>query len=89
MELKMNQIVQRIEADVAVAISDLKRNPMAAIKAAGGQPVAILNHARVVGYIISPGAWENMLECLEDIQDLETIHERRNDPTIAVSLDEL
>lgn len=85
----MNQIVQRIEADLAVGISDLKKNPMAAIKAAGGQPVAILNHARVVGYIIAPEAWENMLECLEDLEDLETISELRDEPTVAVSLDDL
>jgi len=62
---------------------------MTAIKAANAQPVAILNHAKVVGYIVSPEAWENMLECLEDLEDLETIHERRNDPSIRVSLDEL
>lgn len=85
----MNQIVQRIEADLAVGISDLKKNPMAAVKAAEGQPVAVLNHARVVGYLISPAAWERMLECLEDLEDLETISELRNEPTVKVSLDEL
>ena len=85
----MNEIVQRIEADLTVGISELKKNPMAAVKAALGQPVAILNHARVVGYIVSPEAWENMIECLEDLEDLETISERRNEPTISVTLDEL
>lgn len=85
----MNQIVQRIEADLTVGISDLKKNPMAAIKAAEGQPVAVLNHAKVVGYLISPAAWERMLECLEDLEDLEAIHAAANEPTVEVSLDDL
>lgn len=85
----MNHIVQRIEAELTVGVSDLKKNPMAAVKAAEGQPVAILNHARVVGYIISPAAWERMLECLEDLEDLETISEHKGEPTVTVSLDDL
>lgn len=85
----MNQIVQRIEADLTVGISDLKKNPMAAVKAAEGQPVAVLNHSKVVGYLISPAAWERMLECLEDLEDLEAISELGNEPTVEVSLDDL
>lgn len=85
----MNQIVQRIEADLTVGISDLKKNPMAAVKAAEGQPVAVLNHSRVVGYLISPAAWERMLECLEDLEDLEAISELANEPATEASLDDL
>jgi len=85
----MNQIVQRIEADLTVGISDLKKNPMAAVKAAEGQPVAVLNHSKVVGYLVSPAAWERMLECLEDLEDLEAIRELANEPTTEVSLDDL
>jgi len=85
----MNHIVQRIEADLTVSISDLKKNPMAAVKAAEGQAVAVLNHSKVVGYMISPAAWERMLECLEDLEDLETISELRNEPTVEVALDDL
>jgi antitoxin StbD len=85
----MNQIVQRIEADVVVGITDLKRNPMVAVKAAESQPVAILNHAKVVGYLVSPEAWERMLECLEDLEDLEAIEAQRDEPTVAVTLDDL
>jgi antitoxin StbD len=85
----MNHIIQRIEADLTVGISDLKKNPMVAVKAAEGQPVAVLNHSRVVSYLISPAAWERMLECLEDLEDLETISELRNEPSVKVSLDDL
>jgi len=50
----MNQIFQRVEADLAISVTDLKRNPAAAFEAAESQAVAVLNHNRVVGYIISP-----------------------------------
>ena len=54
----MNEVGQRIEADLAVSITELKKNPAGVMKAAELQAVAVLNHNRVVGYIISPEAWE-------------------------------
>jgi antitoxin StbD len=85
----MNQAIQRVEADLVVGISDLKKNPSAVIKSAEGQPVAILNHNRVVGYLISPGAFENILEALDDLNLIEIAEQRRDEPGIPVSIDEL
>ena len=85
----MNQIFQRVEADLAVSITDLKRNPAAAFEAAETQAVAVLNHNRVVGYLISPVAWEGMLEALDDLNILETLSKRKPERTIEVSLDDL
>lgn len=85
----MNQAIQRVEADLVVGISDLKKNPSAVIKSAEGQPVAILNHNRVVGYLISPEAFENILEALDDLDLIEIAEQRRGEPGIPMSLDEL
>jgi antitoxin StbD len=85
----MNEVIQRVEADLVVGISDLKKNPSAVIKSAEGQPVAILNHNRVVGYLISPDAFENILEALDDMHLNEIAEERIGGPTISVSLDDL
>ena len=85
----MNQIFQRVEADLALSISDLKRNPAAAFEAAQTQAVAVLNHNRVVGYIISPVAWEGMLEVLDDLNIIDTLSKQKPEPTIEVSLDDL
>lgn len=85
----MNHIGQRIEADLAVSISDLKRNPAAVMKAAELQAVAVLSHNRVVGYVISPEAWDGILESLDDLRSIELAEERRGQKGIEVSLDDL
>lgn len=85
----MNQIFQRVEADLAVSVTDLKRNPAAAFEAAEMQAVAVLNHNKVVGYIVSPVAWEGMLEVLDDLNIVEELNKRKPEPSIEVSLDDL
>jgi antitoxin StbD len=85
----MNQIFQRVEADLAVSVTDLKKNPAAAFEAAETQAVAVLNHNRVVGYIVSPVAWEGMLEALDDLRIIEQLEKTKDEPRIRVTLDEL
>ncbi|MDO8360559.1 MAG: type II toxin-antitoxin system Phd/YefM family antitoxin [Devosia sp.] len=85
----MNQMLQRIEADLAVGISELKKNPNAVFAAAETQAVAVLNHNRVVAYVISPVAWEGMLERLDDLHIIEMLEKRKGEPGIEVTLDEL
>src|SRR5690606_39603867 len=65
-----------ILADVGVSISDLKRNPAAVIAAAREQQVAILNRNKPVAYVISPEAWEGILDGLEELKDIEIVRER-------------
>ena len=57
----MNHMGQRVNADLAFSITDLKKNPNAIFKAAEYQAVAVLNHNKVVGYVISPEAWEGTM----------------------------
>jgi antitoxin StbD len=85
----MNAGFQRVEADLAISITELKKNPNAVFKAAGTQPVAVLNHNRVVGYVISPRAWDGVLEALDDLHIIGEIERSKHEPTIEVSLDEL
>ena len=47
-----------ILADVAISISDLKRNPAAAVEAAQTEQVAILSRNKPVAYLIAPHVWE-------------------------------
>jgi antitoxin StbD len=85
----MNEIFQRVEADLAISITDLKRNPAAAFEQARIQPVAVLSHARVVGYIVSPTAYEGFLEMAEDLQDIEEIERRKDEPVHFVDINDL
>jgi antitoxin StbD len=83
--------VTPILADACVGISELKKNPAAVVAAAREQQVAILNRNKPVAYVVSPEAWENVLELLEDLEDAEIVRERLANPgeLIEVSLDDL
>lgn len=54
--------MQSILADVAVSVSELKKNPSGILAGAGGMPVAVLNHNRVMGYMVPAELYEQMME---------------------------
>ena len=85
----MNHVGQRIDADLAVSITDLKKNPNAVFKAAEMQQVAVLNHNKVIGYIISPEAWEGILESLDDLHIIGELEDLKDEPGIEVSINGL
>lgn len=85
----MNHIGQRIEADLAVSVTELKKNPNAVFRAAELQAVAVLNHNKVVGYVISPEAWEGVLESLDNLNIIEELQEMGDEPGVEVSLNAL
>ncbi len=85
----MNQIFQRVEAELAVSMSDLKRNPSAVVTAAQDQAVAILNHNKVVGYLISPEVWEYAQELHDDLKTIERLQKLKPGKPVRVSIDDL
>ena len=85
----MNKIFQRVEADVAVSVTDLKKNPAAIVKAAELQAVAILNHNRVVAYVVSPAAWEYVQELHDDAMIVDELDKMEPAEPIRVNLDEI
>ena len=85
----MNQIFQRVEADLAVSVTELKKNPAAVLAAAQDQAVAVLNHNRVVGYLVAPDVWEYAQELHDDAKIVERLEARKPGKPVRVSLDEL
>jgi antitoxin StbD len=81
--------MQRVEAEVAVSVSDLKKNPTAVMNDAGGAPVAILNHNRVIAYMVPAETFETMMEHLDDVRLAEIIKQRSGEVAIPVTLDDL
>jgi antitoxin StbD len=81
--------MQRVEAEVAVSVSELKRNPTAIVEDAEGQPVAILNHNRVMAYMVPAETYEAIIEALDDQALAAVIRERRGETGVPVSLDDL
>jgi antitoxin StbD len=81
-----------ILADVGIGISDLKRNPAAAIAAARVQQVAVLNRNKPVAYLVSPEVWEQVLDVLDDLKlglAVEKAFVEDAADAIEVSIDEL
>ena len=57
-----------ILAPLSVSISALKVNPTAVLDRAKGMPVAVLNHNKPVAYMISPEAWAQICEALDNVE---------------------
>ncbi|UVE43437.1 type II toxin-antitoxin system Phd/YefM family antitoxin [Pseudomonas chlororaphis] len=76
-------------SNVVASISELKKNPMGTVAAGGGSSVAILNRNEPAFYCVPAKEYEAMMERLEDMELLALCRERKNDPTIKVSLDDL
>lgn len=81
--------MQSILADVAVSVSELKKNPSGVLADAGGMPVAVLNHNRVMGYMVPAELYEQMMERLDDLELVEIVKARSGEEPIPVRLDEL
>ena len=81
--------MQNVMADWAVSVSELKKNPSAVMNSAHGGAVAVLNHNRVMGYMVPADVFEAMMERLDDMDLAELVKARSNETPIAVSLDDL
>ncbi len=78
-----------ILADISAGISELKKNPMAVIQQAEGEPVAILNRNQPVFYAVPVEAYERLLDRLEDLELAAIVEARKDQPEIEVDIDDL
>ena len=81
--------MQRVEAAMVVSVSDLKKSPTSIMNESRGQPVAVLNHNRVMAYMLDPKTYEAMLERLDDLDLIEIIKARAGEVGVPVSIDDL
>lgn len=80
---------QPLLADYCISISELKKNPSAAIRAADGAPVAILNRNTPEAYLVPAKAWEELLETLDDLRLAEIVRRREGQEAIVVRIEDL
>lgn len=80
---------EAILADACISISDLKKNPSAAIAAAEGFPLAILNRNKPAAYLVPAEAWEAIMDQLDDIELVRIARKRWNEPSIPVNINDL
>ncbi|GAA5658222.1 hypothetical protein Brsp06_04606 [Brucella sp. NBRC 13694] len=81
--------MQRVEANIAVSVSDLKKSPSAVMDEANGEAVAVLNHNRIMAYMVPASVYEAMLEKLDDIRLTEIIRKRADEKGLSVDIDAL
>ena len=78
-----------IYATVTASVSELKKNPMGTVFAGQGQTVAILNRNAPAFYCVPAGAYEALIDRLEDMELNAIADARSGEPVIKVTLDEL
>lgn len=78
-----------IYAEMTASVSELKKNPMATVKAGEGFPVAVLNRNKPAFYCVPADMYEAMLEQLDDQALIKLVEARRHEPSIPVNLDDL
>ena len=81
--------VHEILADSSVSITELKKNPMAAVKAGHGFPVVVLNHNKPAFYCVPAEAYEVLMDKLEDMELNQIADSRQGQKVIKVSFDAL
>lgn len=81
--------MQRIEAALSASITDLKRSPSSVMEGADGEAVAILNHNKVMAYLVPATVYEAMMDRLDDLKLVEIARSRAGERGVAVDLDDL
>lgn len=78
--------MELILSDIAVSMSDFKKNPAAVLREAKNRPVAVLNHNKAAFYMIEPQLFEAMLEELADRDLHRTVMKRLAEKSRAVEV---
>jgi antitoxin StbD len=81
--------METILADASVSITELKRNPGAVIAAADDGAVAVLVHNKPTAYLLPAGAYERLIERLDDLELSDLVRARAGERRVKVTLDEL
>ena len=79
--------MEAILADIAVSMSEFKKNPAAVLREANNRPVAVLNHNRPAFYMVEPGLFEAMMDELADQELYRKAANRLVDKSRAIEVD--
>ena len=82
-------MTNQIYSEVTASISELKKNPMAAVDSGEGIPIVVLNRNKPAFYCVPAEIYEAMLDRLDDQEMVAIVKERLVEPSIRVDLNEL
>lgn len=68
-----------------VSITDLKQNTKGVVEKVkfSGKPVIIIQRSEPAAVLVDPEYYEKLEQALENMEDLQAIEERRNEPTVS------
>ena len=84
-------MAHRVLTEIAVSISEHKKNPMATVAAGDGMAVAVLNRNEPAFYCVPAKAYEQLMDLVEDLE-LDRLTDSRladGQEPVRVSLDAL
>ena len=81
--------MQRVKANVVVSVSELKKNPSRIVSMSDGEAVAVLNHNRVIAYMVPAARYEAMMEHIGDLEQTKIIKKRQHENPVQIDLDDL
>lgn len=79
--------MQAILADIAVSMSEFKKNPAAVLREANKRPVAVLNHNKAAFYMVEPELFAVLMEELADRELMAKVRTRLADKSKAIEVD--
>ena len=84
-------MAHRVLTEIAVSITDHKKNPMATVAAGEGMAVAVLNRNEPAFYCVPAKAYEELMDLVEDLELNRLTDSRLADgqEPVRVSLDAL
>ncbi len=66
-----------------VSITELKQNTAGVVaRVKGEKPIVVLQRSKAAAVLVDPIYMEKLEKALEDAEDLKSIEERKNEPTI-------
>ncbi|MFA9487561.1 MULTISPECIES: type II toxin-antitoxin system Phd/YefM family antitoxin [unclassified Mannheimia] len=75
--------------NTVASITELKTNPMATIRAAAGEPIAILNRNEPAFYCVPPHIYEYLMELADDAELARIVEERQFEESYELELADL
>lgn len=66
--------METLLTELAVSMSEFKKNPAAVLRQAQGRPVAVLNHNKVDFYLLTPSLLEQLLASTSGQTDRPPTH---------------
>jgi antitoxin StbD len=79
----------RLFAETAASISELMADPMKVVASGRGMPVVVLNRNEPAFYCVPAGAYEAIMELVDDVELLELVKQREQEESMRVSVDDV